>query len=157
MPKITPFLWFDTQAEEAANFYVSLFKNSKVTNVSRYPDGAPRPKGMAMTVSFQLDGQEITALNGGPEFKFTEAISFFVDCETQDEVDRLWSALTKGGEESQCGWLKDKYGLSWQIIPRALGRLMNDHDPIKSQRVMQAMLQMKKIDTAKLKQAYDGR
>ena len=157
MPKITPFLWFDHQAEEAANFYVSLFKNSKVTNVSRYGDGAPRPKGTAMMVNFQLDGQQVIALNGGPEFKFTEAISFFVDCETQEEVDRLWNVLTKDGEEGQCGWLKDKFGLSWQIVPRALGELMGDPDPVKSQRVMQAMLQMKKIDTAKLKQAHDGR
>jgi predicted 3-demethylubiquinone-9 3-methyltransferase (glyoxalase superfamily) len=157
MPRITPFLWFDHQAEEAANFYVSLFKNSKVTNVSRYGDGAPRPKGTAMMVNLEIDGQQVIALNGGPEFKFTEAISFFVDCETPEEVDRLWNALTKDGEEGRCGWLKDKFGLSWQIVPRALGELMGDPDPVKSQQVMQAMLQMKKIDAVKLKQAYDGR
>ena len=149
MKKITPFLWFDDQAEEAMNFYVSIFKNSKVLNV------APGPNGKAFTVSFELDGQEFTALNAGPEFKFTEAVSFFVNCEDQQEVDELWEKLTAGGEESQCGWLKDKYGLSWQIVPTALGRLLGDPDPAKAQRVMQAMLKMRKIDIAGLKQAYE--
>jgi predicted 3-demethylubiquinone-9 3-methyltransferase (glyoxalase superfamily) len=155
--KITPFLWFDDQAEEAMNFYVSLFKNSKVLNVSRYGDAGPGPRGKVMTGTFQLEGQEFMALNGGPHFKFTEAISLFVNCETQEEVDKLWEKLTDGGQESQCGWLKDKYGLSWQIIPSILGRLLNDKDAGKSQRVMKAMLQMKKIDIQGLKQAYDGR
>jgi len=150
MKKITPFLWFDTQAEEAMNFYVSVFKNTKVNNVSRGPDGK------AFTVSFELDGQEFMGLNAGPQFKFNEAISMFVNCENQAEVDELWAKLTAdGGEESMCGWLKDKYGLSWQIIPKALGELMGDPDPVKAQRVMQAMLQMKKIDVAGLQQAYD--
>ncbi len=148
MQKITPFLWFDTQAEEAMNFYVSIFKNSKILNVS------PGPNGKAMSVSFQLEGQEIMAFNAGPEFKFTEAISFFVDCKTQEEVDELWEKLSAGGEKSRCGWLKDKFGLSWQIIPSALGELMGDKDPEKSKRVMEAMLQMKKIDIKTLQQAY---
>ena len=149
MKKITPFLWFDTQAEEAMNFYVSVFKNSKVLGVSRGPDGR------AQSVNFELEGQEFTGFNAGPEFKFNEAISFFVDCKTQAEVDELWNKLTAdGGEESQCGWLKDKYGLSWQIIPSALGQLMGDPDPVKAQRVMQAMLKMRKIDIAGLQQAY---
>ena len=155
MKKITPFLWFDDQAEEAMNFYVSVFKNSKVLGISRYGEGAPRPAGMVMTASFELDGQEFTALNAGPLFKFTEAISFFVNCETQAEVDELWKKLSAGGEEGQCGWLKDKYGLSWQIVPTALGELMGDPDPVKSQRVMQAMLKMKKIDIAGLRKAYE--
>jgi len=149
MKKITPFLWFDDQAEEAMNFYVSIFKNSQVLNIS------PGPNGKAFSVSFELDGEEFTALNGGPLFKFTEAISFFVNCETQDEVDYLWEKLTADGEEVQCGWLKDKFGLSWQIVPAALGELLGDPDPVKSQRVMQAMLKMKKIEIAGLKQAYD--
>jgi predicted 3-demethylubiquinone-9 3-methyltransferase (glyoxalase superfamily) len=149
MKKITPFLWFDDQAEEAMNFYVSIFKNSKILSVS------PGPNGKAFTVSAELDGQEITALNAGPEFKFTEAISFFVNCENQAEVDELWEKLTAGGEESQCGWLKDKYGLSWQIVPTALGRLLGDPDPVKAQRVMQAMLKMRKIDIAGLQRAYE--
>jgi predicted 3-demethylubiquinone-9 3-methyltransferase (glyoxalase superfamily) len=149
MKKITPFLWFDDQAEEAMNFYVSIFKNSKILSVS------PGPNGKAFTVSAELDGQEITALNAGPEFKFTEAISFFVNCENQAEVDELWEKLTAGGEESQCGWLKDKYGLSWQIVPTALGRLLGDPDPVKAQRVMQAMLKMKKIEIAGLQRAYE--
>ena len=148
MQKITPFLWFDDQAEEAMNFYVSVFKNSKILSVS------PEPNGKAFTVTFELDGQEFIALNGGPNFKFTEAISFFVNCETQAEVDELWEKLSAGGEEGQCGWLKDKYGLSWQIVPSTLGELMSDPDPAKSQRVMQAMLKMKKIDIAGLQQAY---
>lgn len=154
--KITPFLWFDTQAEEAASFYVSLFKDSKIDSVSRYGEGAPLPAGTAMSVSFQLQGQPFIALNGGPQFKFTEAISLFVDCADQTEVDRLWAALTDGGEASMCGWLKDRYGLSWQIIPEALGRLMGDPDPSKSERVMQAMLKMGKIDVVGLQRAYDG-
>jgi len=158
MQKITTFLWFNDKAEEAANFYVSLFNNSKILNVARYGDAGPGPKGSAMTVTFQLEGQQYIALNGGPMFSFTEAISLFVNCESQPEVDELWSKLTAdGGQESHCGWLKDKYGLSWQIIPSALMRLMGDPDPEKSKRVMLAMLQMSKIDTAKLQQAYDGK
>jgi predicted 3-demethylubiquinone-9 3-methyltransferase (glyoxalase superfamily) len=150
MKKITPFLWFDTQAEEAMNLYVSIFKNSKVHNISRGPDGK------VFTVSFELNGQEFMGLNAGPQFKFNEAVSFFVDCEDQAEVDYYWDKLTAdGGEESMCGWLKDKYGLSWQIIPKALGELMGDPDPVKAQRVMQAMLQMQKIDVAGLQRAYD--
>jgi predicted 3-demethylubiquinone-9 3-methyltransferase (glyoxalase superfamily) len=149
--KITPFLWFDGQAEEAMNFYVSLFKNSRITNVSR------NTEGQVFSASFELDGQAFHALNGGPMFKFTEAISLFVDCETQAEVDTLWSALTAGGSESRCGWLKDKFGLSWQIIPKALGELMGDPDPVKSQRVMQAMLQMSKIEIKVLRDAHEGK
>jgi predicted 3-demethylubiquinone-9 3-methyltransferase (glyoxalase superfamily) len=157
MQKITTFLWFDHQAEEAANFYSSIFKNSKVLNVSRYGEAGPGPKGSAMTVSFQLEGQEFIALNGGPHFKFTPAISLFVSCETQAEVDELWDKLTAGGGgPQQCGWLTDKYGLSWQIIPTALGRLMQDQDPKKSAAVMQAMLQMTKIDIAGLQKAHAG-
>jgi predicted 3-demethylubiquinone-9 3-methyltransferase (glyoxalase superfamily) len=153
--KITPFLWFDDKAEEAMNFYVSIFKNSKVGSVTRYGDAGPGPKGTVMSATFQLDGQDFFALNGGPLFKFTEAISFFVNCETQDEVDELWEKLTAGGGTAQrCGWLKDKYGLSWQIIPKALGEMLGDKDPKKSQRVMQAMLQMNKIDIQRLKEAY---
>jgi predicted 3-demethylubiquinone-9 3-methyltransferase (glyoxalase superfamily) len=154
MQKITPFLWFDKNAEEAMNFYVSIFKNSKVISVSRYPDGSRGEPGMVMTATFQLDGQEIMALNGGPDFKFNEAISFFVTCDTQEEVDSYWNQLSAGGEEVQCGWLKDKFGLSWQIVPTALGELLGDPDPVKAQRVMQAMLQMKKIDVAGLRRAY---
>ncbi|MFZ0770165.1 MAG: VOC family protein [Candidatus Sulfotelmatobacter sp.] len=142
MQKITPFLWFDNQAEEAMNFYVSIFKNSKVGRVTRYGDAGPGPKGAVMSATFQLEGQEFFALNGGPLFRFTEAISFFVDCKTQQEVDELWEKLSEGGEKSRCGWLKDKYGLSWQIIPSALGEMLNDRDPKKSARVMQAMMQM---------------
>lgn len=149
MQKITPYLWFDRQAEEAANFYVSLFQNSKVESVSRGPDGA------AFIVTFQLDGQPFIALNGGPQFKFNEAFSMFVNCESQQQVDALWEKLTaEGGEESMCGWLKDKYGLSWQIIPTTLVRLMNDPDPVKANRVTQAMLKMRKIDIQGLEQAY---
>ena len=157
MPTITPFLWFDNQAEAAVNFYVSIFKNSRIGNIARYGDeGAAvsgRPNGTVMTVAFQLDGQDFIALNGGPVFKFTEAISFMVSCETQDEIDEVWEKLTEDGEEVQCGWLKDKFGLSWQIVPSALGELLADKDAEKSGRVMQAMLQMKKIDLAALKQA----
>jgi predicted 3-demethylubiquinone-9 3-methyltransferase (glyoxalase superfamily) len=147
-------LWFDANAEEAANHYVSIFKNSKILSVTRYGDAGPGPKGSVMTVNFQLEGQEFIALNGGPHFKFTEAISLLVNCDTQREVDELWSKLSAGGEESQCGWLKDKYGLSWQIIPTALFELMLDRDPGKSKRVMEAMLQMKKIDIGLLEKAY---
>ena len=156
MQKITPFLWFDNQAEEAVNFYTSIFKNSKILNVARYGEVGPGPKSSVMTVAFQLDGQEFIALNGGPDFKFTEAISFVVSCKTQEEVDDLWERLSEGGEKIQCGWLKDKYGLSWQIVPTILGEMMSDPDPAKSQRVMETMLQMKKIDIEGLKKAYTG-
>jgi predicted 3-demethylubiquinone-9 3-methyltransferase (glyoxalase superfamily) len=155
MQKITPFLWFDNQAEEAVNYYVSVFKNSKITNVSRYGEGEHGTKGQVMAMSFQLEGQEFTALNGGPVFKFTEAISFYVDCADQAEVDRLWEKLSAGGEKGQCAWLKDKFGVSWQIVPSVLGKLLSDPDPVKSQRVMQAMLQMTKIDIGLLQKAYD--
>jgi predicted 3-demethylubiquinone-9 3-methyltransferase (glyoxalase superfamily) len=150
MKKITPFLWFDTQAEDAMKFYVSIFKNSKVISVS------PGPNGIASSVNFELEGQEFFGFNAGPEFKFNEAVSFFVDCKTQEEVDTLWTKLSAGGEEGQCGWVKDKYGLWWQIVPSALGELMGDPDPAKSQRVVQAMLKMKKLIIADLKQAYNG-
>ncbi len=156
MQKITPFLWFDGQAEEAMNFYVSLFKNSKVVKVTRYGEAGPGPKGTVMSATFQLEGQEFYALNGGPQFTFSPAISFFVNCETQQEVDELWEKLSAGGEKSRCGWLKDKYGLSWQIIPSALGKMLQDPDAEKANRVMQAMLQMDKIDIKRLQQAYDG-
>jgi predicted 3-demethylubiquinone-9 3-methyltransferase (glyoxalase superfamily) len=157
MHKITPFLWFDDKAEEAMNFYVSIFKNSKAGTITRYGEGGPGAKGTVMTATFQLDGQDFMALNGGPLNKFTEAISLFVNCETQDEVDELWEKLSAGGEKGRCGWLKDKYRLSWQIIPTVLGELMQGKDPEKSKRVMQAMLQMNKLDIARLKQAYEGR
>ena len=154
MPKITPFLWFDSQAEEAANFYVSIFKNSKMGNVSRYGESGPGPKGSAMTVAFELDGQKFTALNGGPVFKFTEAISLVVNCENQEEIDYFWEKLSsEGGQEVQCGWLKDKYGLSWQIVPTILPELVKSDDPKKSERVMKALMQMKKLDIDKLKEA----
>ncbi len=157
--KITTFLWFDTQAEEAVNFYTSIFKNSKMGAFTRYDDAgakaAGRPKGSVMTASFQLEGQEFVALNGGPQFKFTEAISFVVNCESQQEVDEFWKKLTEGGQESQCGWLKDKYGLSWQIVPTILSELLADKDPEKSKRVMNAMLQMKKIDIPALQKAAE--
>ena len=157
MQKITPFLWFNGNAEEAMNYYVSIFKNSKVGTVARYGEAGAkasgRPKGSVMTAQFQLDGQDFVAINGGPHFKFTEAVSFVVNCETQDEVDYFWEKLCEGGEEVQCGWLKDKFGLSWQVVPTILGKLMQDKDPEKSQRVMQAMLQMKKLDIETLKQA----
>jgi predicted 3-demethylubiquinone-9 3-methyltransferase (glyoxalase superfamily) len=155
MQKITPFLWLDDKAEEAANFYISIFKNSKVGRVTRYGEGAPGPKGKVMSVTFELDGQEFYALNGGPIFKFSPAISFFVNCETQQEVDDLWGKLSAGGEESKCGWLKDKYGLSWQIIPSVLGKMLQDKDSEKARRVMNAMLQMGKIEISRLQQAYD--
>jgi predicted 3-demethylubiquinone-9 3-methyltransferase (glyoxalase superfamily) len=151
MNKITPFLWFDNQAEEAMNFYMSVFKNSRVHSVT------PGPNGIAQSVTFELEGQQVMALNAGPQFKFNEAISFFVDCKTQEEVDELWAKLTAdGGEESRCGWLKDKYGLSWQIIPSALGGMLSDPDPAKSQRALQAMLQMQKIDIEGIRKAYEG-
>jgi len=156
MQKITPFLWFDNNAEEAMNFYISIFKNSKVGRVTRYGDAGPGPKGTVMSATFELDGQEFFALNGGPQFQFTPAISLFVNCETQQEVDELWEKLSAGGKKEQCGWLKDKYGLSWQIIPKALGRMLGDRDPEKSKRVMQAMLQMSKIEVEALKKAYEG-
>ena len=152
---VTPFLWFDNQAEEAVNFYISLFKNSKVNTTKRYGDAGPGPKGSVMIVSFQLEGQDFIALNGGPSFKFTPALSLYVDCETQDEVDQLWEKLSAGGRKDRCGWLQDKYGLSWQIIPRALQQLMGDPDPKKSASVMQAMLQMDKIDIEALKRAHE--
>ncbi len=154
--KITPFLWFDMQAEEAVNFYVSLFQDSKIVSIKRYGNEVPGMEGKVLTAVFELNGQQFMALDGGPMFKFTEAFSMFVDCEDQAEVDRLWEKLTAdGGEESQCGWLKDKYGLSWQIIPRELMQLMSDPDPAKAGRVMQCMLQMRKIDVAKLREAYE--
>jgi len=155
--KITPFLWFNDNAEEAINFYKSVFKNAKIGKMARYGDAGPGPKGQVMTASFELMGQEFLALNGGPQFKFTEAISFVVNCETQQEVDDFWEKLSEGGQKKECGWLKDKFGLSWQIVPTALGKMLADPDPGKSQRVMKAMLQMKKIDIARLKQAYDGK
>ena len=156
MPKITPFLWFNDQAEEAMNFYVSIFKNSKAGTVTRYGDAGPGPKGSAMTASFQLDGVDFTALNGGPQFPFTEAVSFVVHCETQQEIDYYWDKLTAGGRPSQCGWLKDKFGLSWQVVPDVLPRLLKDPDPKKSQRVMQALMQMTKLDIARLQQAAES-
>lgn len=159
--RITPFLWFDTQAEEAARFYVSLFPSSRVAGMTRYGEAgakaAGRPAGSVMTVQFELDGQEFVALNGGPIFTFTEAVSFVVNCETQAEVDHYWSGLSAGGQEVQCGWLKDRFGLSWQIVPTALMRMLEDKDSARAGRVMAAMLQMKKIDVAGLQRAYDGR
>lgn len=157
MKKITPFLWFDHQAEEAVQFYTSIFRRSRIGKIARYGEGSPGPKGKVMTVEFQLEGQDFIALNGGPLYKFTEAISFVVSCKTQVEVDRYWKRLSAGGREVQCGWLKDKYGLSWQIVPTGLGRLLSGKDPAKSQRVMQAMLKMVKLDIRKLKDAYAGK
>jgi predicted 3-demethylubiquinone-9 3-methyltransferase (glyoxalase superfamily) len=153
--KITPFLWFDGNAEEAMNLYVSVFKNSKVVSVTRYGEAGPGPKGTVMSATFELEGQQFYALNGGPQYKFTPAISLFVSCETQKEVDQLWDKLSAGGHKDRCGWLQDKYGLSWQIIPSMLGKMLADKNPRKSQSVMKAMLQMDKIDIAKLKQAYE--
>jgi len=156
MNRITPCLWFDNNAEEAVNFYCSVFKNSKVLNMSRYPEVGPGKPGSVLTASFEIDGQPLTALNGGPQFTFTEAISLMVMCDTQQEIDDYWAKLTaNGGKESQCGWLKDKYGLSWQIVPRILPQLMQDKDPAKRNRVMKALLKMVKLDIAGLQRAYD--
>lgn len=161
MQKITPCLWFDSQAEEAVNFYLSIFKNSKILQISRYDKASAqvsgRPEGSVLTVEFELEGQKFTALNGGPVFKFTEAISFIVDCTTQEEIDHYWSKLSAVPESEQCGWLKDKYGLSWQIVPKQLGEMLSDKDPVKASGVMQAMLDMHKLDIAALQQAYEGK
>ena len=156
MQKITPFLWFDDNAEEAANFYTSIFKNSKILNIARYGEAGPGPRGTVMTVTFQLEGQEFMALNGGPHYTFSPAISFFVNCETQAEVDELWGKLSAGGRKDRCAWLQDKFGVSWQIVPKALLELIEDKDPVKSQRVFKAMLRMTKIDIEGLKRAYRG-
>lgn len=160
MQKITPFLWFNDQAEEAATFYVSIFKNAKILGSARYDEAGAkvsgRPAGSVMTVEFEIEGQHFTALNGGPVFTFTEAVSFVINCDTQEEIDRLWEKLTDGGQEVQCGWLKDKYGLSWQVVPTAMAKMMSDSDPEKSKRVMEAMLKMKKLDIKTLKEAYEG-
>jgi predicted 3-demethylubiquinone-9 3-methyltransferase (glyoxalase superfamily) len=153
MQKITPFLWFDTEGEDAARFYTSVFPNSKIGEIARYGSAGPRPEGTVMTVSFELDGQRFVALNGGPEFTFSEAVSFLVNCDTQDEVDSYWSALSAGGEEGPCGWLKDKFGLSWQIVPKRLPELLADPDRERAQRVMEAMLKMKKIEVDELERA----
>lgn len=155
MNKITPFLWFDDKAEEAVHFYTSIFKNSKIGSVTRYGEGGPGPNGTVMSATFQLDGQEFIALNGGPHFTFSPAISFLVNCEAQEEVDQLWEKLSESGEKQRCGWLKDKYGLSWQIVPTVLGEMLQDEDTERSQRVMKAMLQMDKLDINTLKQAYE--
>lgn len=159
MQKITPFLWFDDKAEEAVNYYVSIFKNSKVGSMTRYGEAGAevtgRQKGTVMTATFEIEGQEFVAINGGPQFKFTEAISFVVNCETQEEIDEIWEKLSEGGEKGRCGWLKDKYGLSWQIVPPVLGEMLQDKDAKKSERVMKAMLQMNKLDIKTLKQAYE--
>jgi predicted 3-demethylubiquinone-9 3-methyltransferase (glyoxalase superfamily) len=155
MQKITPFLWFDNQAEEPINFYTSILKNSKIGRVTRYGDAGPGPKGTVMSATFELEGQEFAALNGGPRFTCSPAVSFVVNCRTQEEVDELWETLSAGGKTQRCGWLTDKFGLSWQIVPTILGELFEDKDPLKSQQAMQAMLQMDKIDVAGLKQAYD--
>jgi len=155
MQKITPFLWFDHQAEEAMNFYVSIFKNSKVGKVTRYGEAGPGPEGTVMSATFQLEGQDFMALNGGPLYKFSPAISLFVSCETQQEVDELWTKLSAGGRPNRCGWLDDKFGVTWQIIPTILGKLLQGDDPEKANRTMQAMLKMEKIDIAKLKQAAE--
>ena len=157
MQKITPFLWFDGKAEEAANYYVSIFKNSKVGNITRYGDAGPGPKGTVMIAEFQLEGQDFIALNGGPQFTFTPAISFFVDCKTQQEVDELWEKLSEGGEKNRCAWLRDKYGVSWQIVPAALVQYLGGPDRAGAQRAMQAMLQMVKLDIAGLEKAYEGK
>jgi predicted 3-demethylubiquinone-9 3-methyltransferase (glyoxalase superfamily) len=158
MQKITPFLWFDNNAEEVVNFYAGIFKNSKILNIARYGEAGPGPKGSVMTISFQLEGQEFVALNGGPLFKFTEAISLMVNCQSQEEVDVLWDKLTAGGGQPvDCGWLKDKFGLFWQITPTVLLEMIADKDPAKSKRVMEAMMQMKKLDIATLKRAYEGK
>ena len=155
MQKVTPFLWFDGQAEEAMGLYVSVFRNSKIVSITRYGDAGPGPKGTVMAGTFELDGQEFIALNGGPQFTFSPAVSFLVKCDTQQEIDEKWEKLSQGGEKQSCGWLKDKFGLSWQIVPRALGEMLNDENPKKSKSVMQAMLQMGKLDIGRLQQAYD--
>ena len=154
MQKFTPCLWFDGNAEEAVNFYTSIFKHSKIGGMARYGEGGPGQKGTVMTVTFQLDGQDFLALNGGPHFTFSPAISFIVNCETQQEVDELWEKLSAGGEKGQCGWLKDRFGVSWQIVPTVLGEMMQDKDPKRSERVMQALLQMGKLDIETLRRAY---
>jgi len=156
MQKITPFLWFDTQAEEAANYYVSIFANSRILKIARYGEAGPGPKGSVMTVAFEINGQQFTAINGGPQFTFSEAISFVVSCETQAEIDTLWGKLSAGGKESRCGWLKDRYGLSWQLVPAVLPELLGDKDSARAQRAMQAMLKMGKLDIAALKRAHQG-
>jgi predicted 3-demethylubiquinone-9 3-methyltransferase (glyoxalase superfamily) len=156
MQKITPFLWFDTQAEEAAKFYTSIFPGSKILSVTRYGEAGPGPKGSVMTVEYELEGITFTALNGGPQFKFTEAVSFVVNCKDQKEVDHYWDKLSAGGTPNVCGWLRDKFGLAWQVVPRALVEMLQDKDPVRSQRVMKAMMGMKKIDIAGLRAAYDG-
>lgn len=156
MQKITPFLWFNDNLEEALNFYTSIFKNAKVGNVVRYGKSGPGPEGTAMTATFELEGQQFMALNGGPMFRFTEAVSFFVNCETQEEVDMFWEKLSEGGQKSRCGWLKDRFGLSWQIVPSVLQKLLHDADPQRSSRVMQAMLQMDKLHIPTLQAAYEG-
>jgi predicted 3-demethylubiquinone-9 3-methyltransferase (glyoxalase superfamily) len=156
MPRITPNLWFDTEGLEAAEFYCSVFPNSEIKNVSHYTDAGPRPAGTVLIVDFVLDGQEFTAINGGPEFTFDEAISLLINCKDQDEVDYYWAKLTEGGEESQCGWLKDRYGLSWQVVPEGMAELMNDSDPARATRAMKAMLGMKKLDVAALWAAADS-
>jgi predicted 3-demethylubiquinone-9 3-methyltransferase (glyoxalase superfamily) len=157
MQKITPFLWFNDKAEEAMRFYVSIFKNSKVGSVSRHGDAGPGPKGSVMVATFELEGQQFIALNGGPQFTFSPAVSFVVNCQTQKEVDDFWERLSEGGQKQQCGWLTDRYGLSWQVVPTILGELMQDKDPVKSTRVMSAMMQMTKIDIEGLTRAYEGR
>jgi predicted 3-demethylubiquinone-9 3-methyltransferase (glyoxalase superfamily) len=156
MPRITPNLWFDTEGEDAAEFYVSVFPNSKITNMTRYGDAGPGPAGTVLTVDFLLDGQEYTAINGGPNFTFDEAISLLINCDDQEEVDYYWDKLSEGGEESQCGWLKDKFGLSWQVVPGGMAEVLNDPDPERSERAMKAMLGMKKVDVAALRAAADG-
>lgn len=156
MKKITPFLWFDHEAEEAARYYASVFPNSKIGKIARYGDAGPGPKGSVMTIEFSLDGQDFIGLNGGPHFKFTEAVSFSIDCKSQEEVDQYWNTLSDGGEEGPCGWLKDKYGLSWQVNPAILGELLSDPNPAKAKAVMEAMLKMKKIVIADLQKAYDA-
>jgi predicted 3-demethylubiquinone-9 3-methyltransferase (glyoxalase superfamily) len=157
MPSITPCLWFDTQAEEAARYYTSVFPNSRVTDVQHYGSAGPREEGMVMLVTFELDGRRFTGLNGGPDFRFNEAVSFEIECADQEEVDHYWTTLSEGGEEGPCGWLKDRYGVSWQVVPRRLNELVADPDREKSQRVMAAMLQMRKIDVAELERAAEGR
>ena len=154
--KITPNLWFDTEAEEAATFYISVFENSRIVNVTRYPEGAPRPAGTVMTVEFELDGHRFVGINGGPQFKFDEAVSFEISCETQDEIDFYWERLSEAGQEGPCGWLKDRYGLSWQVVPTGMEEVLNDPDPERGKRAMQAMLGMNKLDIAALRSAADG-